>query len=109
VTVTLTPTKTPEPPTRTPEPPTRTPEPPTRTPEPEQEPTQTVTITVATPTGEKVVIQDIPVNPANLSGYVSESRGIALPEGIDGQAVSMALLIMGLLVASIVVLKKIRG
>jgi len=99
VTVTLTPTKTPEPPTRTPEPPTRTPE-------PEQEPTQTVTITVATPTGEKVVIQDIPVNPANLSGYVSESRGIALPEGIDGQAVSMALLIMGLLVASIVVLKK---
>ena len=113
VTVTLTPTKTPEPPTktpepptRTPEPPTRTPEPPTRTPEPEQEPIQTVTITVATPTGEKVVIQDIPVRPANLSGYLSESRGIALPEGIDGRAISIAALVVVLAVIGGVAISK---
>ena len=106
VTVTLTPTKTPEPPTRTPEPPTRTPEPPTRTPEPEQEPIQTVTITVATPTGEKVVIQDIPVRPANLSGYLSESRGIALPEGIDGRAISIAALVVVLAVIEEVAISK---
>ena len=118
VTVTLTPTKTPEPPTKTPEPPTRTPEPPTktpepptktpepptRTPEPEQEPIQTVTITVATPTGEKVVIQDIPVRPANLSGYLSESRGIALPEGID-----RGLIVLGMFAVVILALAMKKG
>ena len=105
-TPTPTPTRTATPP---PQPPTETPIPPTKTPEQPQEETPTpeliVDIILTTPTGPEV-IQDIPVRPANLSGYLSESRGIASPEGIAYGAIVVGFVVA--IIAGIALGKIIR-
>jgi hypothetical protein len=85
------------------------------TPTPRQEETPTpeliVDIVFPTSTGQPEVIQNIPVRPANLSGYLSESRGINLPEGVDGRAVLVAALAavsVLVVIGGVAISKKIR-
>ena len=87
----------------------------TSTPTPRQEETPTpeliVDIVFPTSTGQPEVIQNIPVRPANLSGYLSESRGINLPEGVDGRAVLVAALAavsVLVVIGGVAISKKIR-